>query len=118
MHFFSKEAFKIGDKLTLDTQVAEITDIPISAIQGTDLSQFSINERLSWAVRVEITIKKDQVYCVLPIVDLYSALMYGEGISSALRRLCAEVAALEGQKSEGGLPYFLRPYRQLEQSCD
>jgi hypothetical protein len=54
-----KWGIKIGDKLTLVSQVTEMTGIPFSSMRGTDLLQFSINEQISWAGRRETTIEED-----------------------------------------------------------
>jgi hypothetical protein len=49
VEFFSRNRERLGDKGTLKRQIQEITAIPISALEGALLSQFSVEERLSWA---------------------------------------------------------------------
>jgi hypothetical protein len=42
--FFSQRGKRLGDKRTLERQVHEITGIAVSALQGTPLSQFGVDE--------------------------------------------------------------------------
>jgi hypothetical protein len=43
--FFSKEGSRLGDKVSLKQQVHEITRIPVSALLGSPLSQFSVDAK-------------------------------------------------------------------------
>ena len=47
VEFFSKEASRLGDNLSLEQQIHEITGIPRKALRGEPLPQFSVNERMS-----------------------------------------------------------------------
>ena len=47
VEFFSQQGKRLGDKKILGRQIREVTGIPISALEGAPLSQFSIEERLS-----------------------------------------------------------------------
>jgi hypothetical protein len=49
VEFFSKDQEFLGDKRRLERQIHEITGIAVSALQGAPLSQFDIEDRLSWA---------------------------------------------------------------------
>jgi hypothetical protein len=91
VEFFSQEGERLGDKKTLERRVHEITGIAISALQGTPLSQFRIDERLSWAGNRQTTRNEDKAYSLLGIFDVYMPLIYGEGTENAFKRLREEI---------------------------
>lgn len=47
VEFFSKEGEHLGDKSSLEQMLSDITKIPIEALRGSPLSQFSEEERFS-----------------------------------------------------------------------
>lgn len=49
VEFFSKEHERLGDKQSLRQELCDITGIPILALEGHPLLDFSIEERMSWA---------------------------------------------------------------------
>jgi hypothetical protein len=85
--FFSKEGELLGNKASLERSICEITGIPVNALRGSPLSDFSVAERMSWAERRETTRKEDQAYSLLGIFDVYMPLIYGEGKEHAFKRL-------------------------------
>jgi hypothetical protein len=93
VEFFSREWRKFGSKESLETRIHEITGIPIPALQGAPLSQFSITERMSWAANRKTRIEEDQAYCLLGIFDVHLSWIYGEGKEHAFRRLQMEISA-------------------------
>jgi hypothetical protein len=94
--FFSKECDWIGDKSTLELHISNITGIAVKALQGTPMSQFSLDERISWASGRQTTVKEDEAYCLLGIFEVHMPLIYGEGRKNAFRRL-REVAKFTSQ---------------------
>ncbi|KAH0551582.1 hypothetical protein GP486_007200, partial [Trichoglossum hirsutum] len=98
VEFFSKDWEKLGNKKSLEQLIHEITRIPVKALQGSPLSDFSITERMSWADKRETTRKEDMAYSLLGIFDVYMPLIYGEGRDKALARLREET--LKGIKHE------------------
>jgi hypothetical protein len=76
VEFFSGEGEHLGDKRSLERHIVEATGIPVEALRGSPLSNFSISERMSW---VEDRGTKDKVYSLLGIFDVYMSLIYGEG---------------------------------------
>jgi hypothetical protein len=86
VEFFSRERERLGDKHTLEQQIREITDIPVAALRGALLSDFSVDERFRWAEKRETKRKEDQAYCLLGIFDISMSLRYGEG-TKAFNRL-------------------------------
>lgn len=57
------------------------------------MSQFSVEDRMSWAAKRETTIAEDQAYCLLGIFNIYMPLIYGEGGAHAFSRLRKEISA-------------------------
>jgi hypothetical protein len=91
VEFFSQEGNRLGDKRSLEQQIHEITGIANSALQGAHLSQFSVNERLSWTDRRQAKLEEDEVYSLLGIFDVSMPLIYGEGREKAFKRLREEI---------------------------
>jgi len=91
VEFFSRKGRRLGDKRTLERQIHEITGIALSALQGTPLSQFSVDERLAWAKNRQTTRKEDEAYSLLGIFNVYMPLIYGEGRDNAFTRLRDEI---------------------------
>lgn len=89
--FFSVEGDLLGDKSSLTQEIAKITDIPVEALQGRPLPQFSIEERIAWARRRETKREEDEAYSLLGIFDIHMPLLYGEGREKAMIRLQKEL---------------------------
>jgi hypothetical protein len=92
--FFSLEGERLGSKLSLKSQISEITGIANEALRGDALSNFSIEERRSWAEHRNTTIEEDRAYCLIGIFGVSIALIYGEGRDQAFRRLEDEIHRL------------------------
>jgi hypothetical protein len=91
VEFFSKDQELLGNKRMLERQIHEITGIPFSALRGTPLSHFNIEDRLIWAGTRQTTREEDKAYSMLGICDIYMPLIYGEGEKNAFRRLRKEL---------------------------
>ena len=87
VEFFSRDSQRLGDKNTLKQQIHEITGIPVSALEGTPLSQFEVDKRLSWAEKRQTTRGEDKAYSLMGIFDIHMTLIYGEGSTKAFNRL-------------------------------
>ncbi|KAH7399589.1 heterokaryon incompatibility protein-domain-containing protein, partial [Pyrenochaeta sp. MPI-SDFR-AT-0127] len=87
VEFFSEEGQWLGSKKTLEGIICEVTGIDAKALQGCPLSDFSSNERLSWAEKRTTRREEDAAYCLLGIFDVHMPLIYGEGRKHALARL-------------------------------
>jgi len=92
VEFFSRDRKRLGDKRTLERQIHEVTKIAVPALRGTPLSQFGVEERLSWAEDRHATRKEDKSYSMLGIFDIQMPLLYGEGEQKALKRLRREIS--------------------------
>lgn len=91
VEFFSPKGERLGDKNSLCKEIHDITGISIQALQGRPLSQFNINERMSWAEKRKTKRKEDMAYCMLGIFDIHMPLIYGEGQEKAFIRLQKEI---------------------------
>lgn len=87
VEFFSKEGKRLGSKISLEREIYEVTQIPVEALQGQRLSEFSVEERMSWAAKRRTTVKEDKAYCLLGIFGVFMPLIYGEGEEHAYLRL-------------------------------
>jgi len=91
VEFFSSQLQRLGDKQSLEQQIHEITAIPIKALHGHPLGNFSVVERMAWAKSRQTTQAEDGAYCLLGIFGISMLLDYGEGKENALNRLQKEV---------------------------
>jgi ankyrin repeat protein len=87
VEFYSFEGKQIGDKNSMMQDIYNITGIPIEALQGNPLTQFSIDERKSWAANRHTKREEDAAYSLLGIFDIHMPLLYGEGQIKAFARL-------------------------------
>ena len=92
VEFFSGDGDWLGDKRSLEQHIHETTRIPIKALQGRPLSEFSVPERISWAENRETKRKEDKAYSLLGIFDIHMPLIYGEGREKAFTRLRNKIA--------------------------
>jgi hypothetical protein len=83
----SWEYRRLGNKYSLRQWIYEITDIPYAALEGSRMSQFSVEERLMWIERRQTTKPEDKFYSLLGIFDIKIPLLYGEGAAQAYARL-------------------------------
>jgi len=91
VEFYTQDGYHLGDKGSLEQQVSEITGISVSALRGTTLSLFSIQERFKGAETRQTTHEEDWAYCLLGIFGIFMPLIYGEGKDHAIRRLRREI---------------------------
>lgn len=92
VEFFTADGYRLGDKTSLEILIHEISGIPLLALRGSPLSEFSINERMSWAARRQTKREEDMAYSLFGIFDIYLPLIYGEGQARALGRVRREIA--------------------------
>jgi hypothetical protein len=110
VEFFSQDGRRLGDKNSLKQHIHEVTGIAVQALQGIPLSQFSVNERMSWAARRETTVEEDQVYCLMAIFGIYLPVIYGEGVEHAFIRLLNEIRRrLSASKFQHGRSALMKP---------
>lgn len=89
--FFSRDGKWLGNKISLEQEINRVTGIPVEVLRDHSLTEFSIEERMSWSAKRTTTIKEDKVYCLLGIFGVFLALIYGEGEEYAALRLKEEI---------------------------
>ena len=91
VEFFSREGDQLGSRRSLERHVHEVTRIPVKALRGSPLSDFTVPERMLWVEDRDTTRKEDKAYSLLGIFDVYMPLIYGEGREKAFKRLQDEI---------------------------
>ena len=109
VHFFSREGKWLGDRHTLERQIHEITGIPLMALRGVAVSNFSISERMRWVTKRNTTKPEDKAYCLLGIFDVFMPPIYGEGANAFLRLQDEIDKRLGGRVNADKLPNAQRP---------
>jgi hypothetical protein len=99
VEFFSKQGKRLGDKKTLEKLVHEITSIPVSALRGHRLSDYSIQDRMMWVGNRVTTREEDRAYCLVGLFGISMNAKYGEG-RHAIDRLQVKLQRLESDKKE------------------
>ncbi|KAF7531749.1 hypothetical protein G7054_g8587 [Neopestalotiopsis clavispora] len=92
VEFFSASGQRLGDKMSLELLIHDITGIAIVALRGHPLSQFDENERMSWLSNRQTTRDEDMAYCMLGIFNVAMYCVYGEGRNNAEIRLRQTIA--------------------------
>jgi hypothetical protein len=87
VEFFSRDGARLGGKESLKHTIHEVTGIPVEALSGSDLSEFDVAKRFSWAASRQTTEEEDGAYCLFGIFGVHLPLIYGEGKEDALDRL-------------------------------
>jgi hypothetical protein len=85
--FFSKHGTRLGTKASLEQQINRITHIPITALRGMALTDFTVQERRQWQEGRETREPEDLVYSLLGLLDVSMPVLYGEGRLKAWERL-------------------------------
>ena len=111
VEFFSREGNRLGDKKTLAREIHEITGIAAQAVRGTSLSEFDIDERLSWAESRQTRRSEDEAYSLLGIFDVHMTPIYGEGRDDAFKRLLRKIAKNEDY-------YMLQNFENLKRDLN
>ena len=87
VEFFSRDGERLGSKKTLEQDIHEITGIAIEALRGGSLSNFAVEDRMSWAKHRKTTHPEDKAYSLLGIFNVFMPLLYAEGEEKAFERL-------------------------------
>jgi hypothetical protein len=91
VEFFSLERQRLGDKESLERQIHEITRIPVEALRGGPLEDFSVKDRMAWMEGRQTTQEEDLAYSLIGIFSVSMEFRYGEGQERALDRLQEEM---------------------------
>ncbi|KAF1938025.1 kinesin light chain 3 [Clathrospora elynae] len=103
--FYSSEGQRLGDKDTLEQQIHEITRIPITALRGNALEEFSDSERMEWMVGRQTTQEEDMAYSLIGIFRVSMEFRYGEGKERSLKRL-------QEEKQKANTTPFIVPFNR------
>jgi flagellin-like hook-associated protein FlgL len=104
VEFFSAEGERLGNRTSLLGEIHKITRINVKALQGSPLSQFSVDERMLWAERRETKREEDAAYSLLGLFDIHMPLIYGEGREKAFIRLHKEIKETTTKHPESARP--------------
>ncbi|OAA43351.1 kinesin light chain 1 [Beauveria brongniartii RCEF 3172] len=69
VEFHSKDGTFLGDKLSLEYTLRDITGIPAKALRSTPLSEFTVTERESWARNRRAKYEEDMAYSLLGVFN-------------------------------------------------
>jgi len=90
--FYTKSWNKIGTKAGLCHQISVASKISEGVLRDRRrISAIGISEKMSWAARRVTTRPEDESYSLMGIFGVNMATLYGEGRSSAFRRLQLEI---------------------------
>lgn len=87
VEFFASGGDRLGDKLSLESQLHDMTGIPIKALRNAPLREFDEHERMSWMKNRQTKYSEDKAYALLGIFNIQMPLIYGEGEQNAFFRL-------------------------------
>jgi len=69
---------RLGDRTALEQAIHNVTGIPLKALQGALLSNFSIDDQMVWIKKRTTTRKEDMVYSLFGIFDIQLPLIYNK----------------------------------------
>lgn len=83
--FFAREWQSLGDASRLASTLGRVTGIPKEVILGDNPMNYSVAQRISWASSRRTTRAEDVAYCLLGLLEVNMALLYGEGDKAFIR---------------------------------
>ncbi|RDW57753.1 hypothetical protein BP5796_12554 [Coleophoma crateriformis] len=84
--FLDAEWNERGTRTTLQQEISGLTNIPPDILsKSSDLENFSIAQRMSWAARRKTSRVEDKAYCLMGLFGVNMPLIYGEGDRAFLR---------------------------------
>jgi hypothetical protein len=100
--FYQQDWKLLGQRSSFTDLIEKITTVPRNVLAkepGTELHNFSVARRLSWAVRRRTTRSEDRAYSLMGLFNVNMPTIYGEGGPSAFFRLQAEIFRISGDHS-------------------
>ncbi|CAG8957365.1 hypothetical protein HYFRA_00010791, partial [Hymenoscyphus fraxineus] len=95
VEFFSCNHKRIGDKLSLEVLINDITKIPIRALREFGILKVDVEQCISWVLKRNTRYEEDLAYSLLGMCGVSLSLIYGEGRKRAFRRLREEAESNE-----------------------
>lgn len=92
VEFFSTDGQRLGDKNSLEQLLHEITMVAIGALRGRALSEFTVDERMSWSSGRVTKREEDRAYSLFGMFSIHLPPIYGEGVDNAFIRLREEIS--------------------------
>lgn len=94
--FYDAEWRRFGDRASLAGALERRTGVQRALLQPrgateTLMRQAGVAHRMSWAARRQTFSKEDMAYCLMGIFGVNMAVLYGEGMEGAFRRLQEEI---------------------------
>jgi len=90
--FYNSRGLTLFDKRNALKSIQSRTSIPATLLSGKkSLSDFSTEEKFSWAQGRETKREEDMAYCLFGLFDVHMPLIYGEGKKKAMDRLRRKV---------------------------
>jgi hypothetical protein len=99
VQFFTKDGILLGDKRSLGQVIARTTGLPLGTLQGQPLTDFSVEERISWTSKRQTKLGEDKAYSLLGILDVKMLSMYSEGEEGAFIRLRRKIKKTQMEKT-------------------
>lgn len=99
VEFFDRGGKRLGSKVSLEQEIHKITRISLKALRGQSLSEFDVEERMSWAANRKTTRKEDKAYCLLGVFGVFLPVIYGEGEEHSMLRLREEITKRQSKNS-------------------
>ncbi|KAK0725104.1 hypothetical protein B0H67DRAFT_658166, partial [Lasiosphaeris hirsuta] len=65
VELFSKAGILLGNQKSLEQHIRRITRVPLKALRGSSLSDFTVRKRMTWAQRRKTTRKEDKAYSLV-----------------------------------------------------
>jgi hypothetical protein len=118
VEFFSLEGERLGDRESMVQEIEEITGISMEALQGSPLSRFGFEERMSWARGRETKREEDAAYSLLGIFGVHMPLVYGEGRRNAFIRLQRVIQESSRNFGSEGFEFILQTGTALHEIDD
>lgn len=100
IEFYSEGGGYLGDRSSLRELIAQCTNIPVSALTGKAMSEFKVDDRLSWMKYRQTTNPEDKVYALLGILNVVMMPNYGEGFNNAITRFKRKIRRSERASKE------------------
>lgn len=76
VEFYGKYWKEIGMKLSLQNQVSATTGLPVDTLKFSDMENFSIAQRMSWASKRQKTRIEDRAYCLMGLFGVNMPMLY------------------------------------------
>jgi len=96
--FTGSDWAEIGNKRCLQAIVSAITQIDVKALDKQSWPEYSIAQKMSWAVGRQTTRLEDEAYCLMGLFNVNMPMLYGEG-RRAFSRLQQEILRQSNDQS-------------------